>query len=549
MNRHQRTEYYVVNEGVYSDRRVPACAAPTTREEIRHFRFSRLLARNRSATEEDFPGVSAELARKLAVEMTRQNDADVDDQPDGVIPAGYTYLGQFVDHDLTSDRTRISLGTKVSVEDLLQGRSPALDLDSLYGLGPAHDDSARFYENDGVRLLMGRTAAASGLPDLQGFDLPRLPFATAAPGTALIPDHRNDENLAVAQIHLAFIRFHNKVVGDLRGRGTPGITLFETARETVVKHYQWMLRHDYLPRIVDPAIVDDVFTYGRRFFEVPGPEGWVTSGDMPTMPVEFSVAAFRLGHSMVRGAYEWNGVFNSDSPEVNPRHLASATLPLLFRFSGTSGALTENDPLPSNWIADFRRFFQLTSVPGADPALAPPATGLNFAKRIDTLLVDPLRTLPPGSFGAGPGQVVPEIELNLAFRNLVRANMIDLAGGQQAAEHLRTPALSEKDILHGNGTAAVFGGLPPAEQEVLVANTPLWLYVLREAELNEGRLTGAGGRIVAEVFHRAMEGSRYSIVREPSWKPALGPQPGTFGMPHLLLYAFEGRSDLLNPVG
>ena len=161
---------------------------------------------------------------------------------------------------------------------------------------------------------------------------------SAAP--ALIPDPRNDENLAVAQTHLAFIRFHNRVVDKLAGEGAPSVTLFKAARETVVKHYQWMLRGDFLPRIVDKAVIDDVFQNGRKFFEVvPDVElddklrknptysyMRLQPGDMPTMPVEFSVAAYRLGHSMIRGAYEWNRVFRAGGPGP------IASLALLFTF-------------------------------------------------------------------------------------------------------------------------------------------------------------------------------------------------------------------------
>jgi hypothetical protein len=73
--------------------------------------------------------------------------------------------------------------------------------------------------------------------------------------------------------------------------------------------------------------------------------------------------------------------------------------------------------------------------------------------------------------------------------------------------------------------------------------------VLREAELNRGRMTGVGGRIVAETFHRAMEGSRFSIVRDSDWRPDLGPDDKTFRMVDLLLFAFEGKKSLLNPLG
>ena len=123
----------------------------------------------------------------------------------------------------------------------------------------------------------------------------------------------------------------------------------------MVKHYQWMIRTDFLPRLVDPAIVSDVFANGRKFFEKDS-----TPANMPTMPIEFSVAAYRLGHSMIREQYNWNRIFRAGGA-------APASLGLLFQFSGTSGTLspppsTPNDResgdferLPSNWTVDFRR--------------------------------------------------------------------------------------------------------------------------------------------------------------------------------------------------
>ena len=83
----------------------------------------------------------------------------------------------------------------------------------------------------------------------------------------------------------------------------------------------------------------------------------------------------------------------------------------------------------------------------------------------------------------------------------------------------------------------------------LATKTPLWTYILREAELNGGRLTGVGGRIVTEVFHRAMEGSRASIVKDPGWRPALSPDSSIFRMTDLLLFAFEHNKELLAPLG
>ncbi|UUZ73875.1 hypothetical protein LP415_13385 [Polaromonas sp. P1(28)-8] len=298
-----------------------------------------------------------------------------------------------------------------------------------------------------------------------------------------------------------------------------------------------MIKTDFLPRIVDPAIVQDVFTNGRKFFEKDA-----TPEHMPTMPIEFSVAAYRLGHSMIRGAYQWNRVFKSGGPGP------IASLELLFTFSGTSGILSPDgnlndresgsfERLPTNWIADFRRLYNFNEVGRAD--LTPPEGAPNVTKKIDTQLVDPLKTLPFGSLGGSAA--TPAIELNLAFRNLQRANMVELASGQQMAALLEVAPLT---------SAQLSKGLPVALKDA-ATNTPLWYYILREAELNNGRLTGVGGRIAAETFHRAMEGSEHSIVRDPAFRPtALVTNPGDrFNMTDLLLFAFEGRADLLNPLG
>jgi Animal haem peroxidase len=573
MKRHGRDNFYVVGEGVYTARpeEVAEPQEPTTLAALRKFRFSRLGPPGKPTDD-----TQRQINEDVAEAMTSGGAVNADSD----IPAGFTYLGQFVDHDLTLDKTAVHLGEDITVAELLQGRSPALDLDSLYGLGPAREP--QFYEADGVRLRLGSTVGV-GFPqndpvannDQQGFDIPRSGQGStpAERRLAVIPDIRNDENLVVAQTHLMFMKFHNAVVAKLVGDGTPSAVLFNKARELVVKHYQWMLRHDFLPRIVDPEIVDDVFTNGRRFFEVPmpydaavdayrrrpGPSGrYVRPGDAPTMPVEFSVAAYRLGHSMVRESYEWNNVFRTNGPG------GPGLLELLFRFSGTSGNLTPtgdiDDPdapgferLPSNWIADFRRLYDFSGV--GSPELIP-AEGINLAKRIDTLLVDPLATLPRGSFGGRLDVPAPvDRALNLAFRNLTRAGMVRLATGQQMAELLDVDPLKPEEILNGNG-GAVFptspdgqAGLTEGQKAFLAQNTPLWFYILREAELADGKSTGVGGRIVAEVFHRAMEGSTNSIVKDYSWRPSFGPDPDTFRIVDLLLFAVQGVERDLFPLG
>ncbi|WP_435155784.1 peroxidase family protein [Amycolatopsis sacchari] len=542
MRRHTQKTYYIVNEGEFGlDRNgEPHHWWPAPEAEPRRFRFSRIDPTRKG------PRLDSALLQELAKAMTARGDS-----PDGDIPAGFTYLGQFVDHDLTMDRTAASLGEDVTVDELVQGRTPAFDLDSLYGRGPRHPEDKRFYQPDGIKLRIGTTALVPGDDagvnvNRTGFDLPRAGSGPTKRDerAALIPDARNDENLAVAQTHVAFINFHNRVVDRLAAQSVPSALLFDRAREEVVRHYQWVLRHDYLPKIVKPVVVEDVYAHGRKFFEP------TTAGGPATMPVEFSVAAFRLGHSMIRDAYLWNRVFDT------PPNL-QGTLFLLFVFSGTSGTLSfTNDPadldepnfgdnlrLPTNWIVDWRRLFDFSEFD--EPFHGP---GVNMARRIDTLLANPLHALPAGSFaGIEQGLAQDDVQRNLAYRNLLRANMVELATGQQMAELMGEQPLTADQIRTGKGGADL-GQLPRELMNQLVENTPLWFYVLREAEVNDGHLNGVGGRIVAEVFHRCMEASRYSIVRDPEWRPWLG-RGEKFTMADLLLVAADGKLENLNPLG
>jgi hypothetical protein len=514
--RHGSETYFIIGEGLYGesvggrDRTLSAAVE----DQAVPFRFTRMGPN----------GIGKQLPpgtlKKLAQAMVQGGGGF------GTIPAGFTYLGQFVDHDLTFDKTNVMLGQNVSPAQLLQARSPSLDLDSLYGAGPNDPGSAKFYEADGIHLKTGTTDPADGIPAKPGHDLLRgAGSSNAAKRTAIMPDPRNDENLAVAQTHCALIRFHNRVVDTLPASVPPN-QKFAKARELVVKHYQWLLRTDYLPRICAAGVVNNVFNQGRKIFEVAA-----APTDVPTMPIEFSVAAFRLGHSMVRGAYNWNRIFDD----------GAGTLDFLFAFSGLSGDFLGGLRLPSNWIADFRRLYDFSE--NSKPDLVVPAAKFNKARRIDTLIAQPLAHVP----GFDPG------EDSLAFRNLVRARMVRLATGQQMVTFLKNKGvnvtkLTNAQIRDGRNGAGL-AGLTQAQRQAVVQNTPLWFYMLREAELNNGKLKGVGARIVAETFHRAMEGSDHSIVRDTAFKPSLGPNNTTFRMVDLLFFAFEGKKTLLNPVG
>ena len=518
--KHGSESYFIEGEGLVGEAlggRAVALAATSTPP----FRFSRLGPK----------GAGKQLgtpARRALGELMAAGGGRA-----SRVPSGFTYLGQFIDHDLTFDKTNVALGTNVPATQLLQGRSPTLDLDSMYGAGPADPESAKFYEADGIHLKMGKTVAAGPDAAKDGFDLPRGSGSTVvAKRTAIIPDPRNDENLAVAQTHLAMIRFHNRVVDTLPA-SVPQAQRFARARELVTKHYQWMIRTDFLPRICGRGTLTDVFNNGRKAFEV-----GVPATQPPTMPIEFSVAAYRLGHSMIRDAYSWNRRF----PD------GQGTLDLLFQFSGLSGDLGGNPRLPSNWIADFRRLYDFGEAGRAN--LTVPAAEFNRAMGIDTAIAFTLGSLPAGTVGPTPPG---DPKANLAFRNLTRAQMLRLATGQQMASFLRSKGvtltkLTKAQIRDGNGTVTL-GSLRQSQRDNVLRDTPLWFYVLREAEFNRGRLKGVGGRIVAETFHRAIEGSTFSIVRDPGWRPTLGPDSTTFRMVDLLLFAFEGKKALLAPLG
>ena len=444
---------------------------------------------------------------------------------DSSIPAGYTYLGQFLAHDLTFDVLALGRPGRPAGERLLRGRTPGLDLDSLYGPGPSGSDPLvrrrpDYYEDDGLRLKLGTTEAAGSFPAMRGFDLPRRGGRTRDPAQqrrAKIADERNDDNLAVAQMHVAFLRFHNRVARDLRGTDD----LFTEARRTTTLHYQWMVWHDFLPKICDDAVLQEVLTRGRKVFE-PDAE----PGTPPTMPREFAGAAFRLGHSMIRDAYEWS--------------TRSVSLDVLFRYSGRAGDMRGRAALPSFMVADFRRMFDLS------PLRKELERPVNVAKRIDTRLVSGLAELPPATFDADEARAQGTLAKNLAFRNLMRARELSLATGQQMVTRLEkrgvdVEPLEAAQILEGAGGIDL-RYLARHQQDALVAHTPLWFYVLREAEVHGGRLHGVGAQIVAETFHRVIEGARtWSFLREPAWRPTLGRRPREFDMLDLLDRAYGDR--------
>ncbi|MDP2803962.1 MAG: heme peroxidase family protein [Phreatobacter sp.] len=461
------------------------------------------------------------LAAAMIDPVDQNNNVDPAraDNPD--MPAGFTYFGQFIDHDITLDLT--SIGEKQDDPEAQENfRSPALDLDSVYGLGP--DGSQFMYERDAATLKMlpsliignapasdNPTGQSGPIPDVPGGDLPR----STVTGIAIIGDSRNDENLLVAQMHLAFMHFHNKVVAHLRDVDkVPEHELFKRARDEVVWHYQWLVLHEFLETITgEKGIADRILHAGRRFYRF---KRW------PFIPMEFSAAAYRWGHSAVREVYSHNRVFNTDGG-------FPATLKLLFRFSGKSGELVGSlqDPaiplpqpvLPSNWVIDWRRFFDFKTK-GANPNFR-----LNLAHRIDPLLTPELHSLPGGA--------------SLASLNLRRGVQKKLPSGQDVARAMNITPLTSAELSTGpDGVVAKAHGFDK--------KTPLWYYILKEAEVKaQGLHLGPVGKtIVAEVLIGIVQGSKGSYLQTSPFKPRFGKVPGVFTMVDLITFA-----GVVNPIG
>ncbi|MEM6676464.1 MAG: heme peroxidase family protein [Pseudomonadota bacterium] len=468
---------------------------------------------------------------ELAQAMTDDpNQAPSGDNP--AIPAGFTYLGQFVDHDITLDLTPLAVQS-ADPQATENFRTPALDLDSLYGEGPGIDPflfgrrnappmpGFRAYPPDN-RFLIGLTAPSSG----QGIDeaLPNdLPRNRA--GRALIGDERNDENLAVAQTHLAFLKFHNAVVDRLEEAqpDLSGSDQFDEARRIVTWHYQWIVLFDFVERLTEPGLVRRIKQDGRRFYRF---------RKHPYMPAEFAAGAYRLGHTMVRETYDYNRVFRDGGL------FGQATLEQFFAFTGKSGAILGDlvddqslDPhpgvpggklrkLPGNWVIDWRRFHEV------DAAVAPAPSRL-----LDAKLAPALATL--------PGEAAREAVL--AFRNLRRGVQVGLPSGQDVAERMGVEPLAPADIAQGPDGAA-------AEAHGLHRRTPLWFYVLKEAEVVHAgcRLGPVGSTIVAETLFGLVHGDRRSFLwQRANWMPELpSAQHGHFTMADLLRFV-----DDINPIG
>ena len=350
----------------------------------------------------------------------------------------------------------------------------------------------------------------------------------------------NDENRIVAQLHTVFIRFHNKMVDSVR-RAKPKLSasqVFNEAKNQALWHYQWAVLTDFLPTIVGAQTMQAV----ARPNPAPNGPRWQTTlhyyNPCMNMPVEFSVAAYRFGHSMVRALYRINSTLPNRLPVFSNTN--NATLDL----GGFS-------PAPSNFAIDWKFFFQMQPTRQVNQPQA--------SYKLDNSLTFALSQLPLPATGTGPA--------SLSKRNLMRSVQLGLPSGQEVARAMGVTPLPDSQILVGKATgdaadATAITALSPA----FAGKSPLWVYVFAEATaraytVSDGKITGeqnnpfrlgpVGGRIVAETFVGLMKSDPNSVLNQPNFRPNANflDRQGRFGFRDLVRAVADPRTPPTPPAG
>ena len=510
------------------------------------------------------------IAMKGAVDTVKDGP---DPEENILVPAGYTYFGQFIDHDLTFDSTSsLNNGSGAEPTNL---RTPRFDLDCVYGDGP--DAQPYLYDAAGQKLLYRNEAPTTGEGDLAAKDLLRNPD-----GRAIIGDKRNDENSIVSQIQLAFIKYHNAVVDELNKHdpntwNVPG-NLFVSARNEVRWTYQTLVVNDFLKRIVRVEVLqglDGQTPTGRAHNYA-----LYTADKRSNLPREFVAAAYRFGHSGVRTGYRMNG---ADGTATHPENRFNI-FPSSDNSTTIAGAdsLLGFDPMTNNQVIEnWERFFPVTlpnvlptehrtTAAGDEPCRD---VRLQFAYKLDPTLVDPLgvlpraqvagesatreteslitpNKLPDGKLKDGTTPVVSPPRPSLALLNLLRGDSYRIASGQAVVAALQQAGFDCKTVQHSALATRQPGAKDKTFKFVPIPthfqnDTPLWFYVLAEAqepiaihfghrEFDESELLNGigaktqlgwvGGRIVSEVFYGLLDSDSESYVNAAptGWKPMLG---------------------------
>ena len=459
-----------------------------------------------------FPGlpglmVSPDSMNTLADAMKAEPEADatpegqLDDEENINIEAGYTYAGQFLDHDTTLTNEGDLSGT-VDPATVTNERTPKLDLDSVFGGGP--NTSPQLFDADGMHLKLGNPL--TGAPDSGAVD--QLRDAT---GTAIIGDPRNDENKIVASLHTIVMRFYNLQVDRIR-EANPGLSandVWVEAAQQTRWYYQTAVVTDFLPQIVGQNMVNSVLPSMDLTKTAPNLKFYDPCTEQ--MPVEWADAAYRYGHSMVRALYRPNNT-------VKDRlHIFAAA------FDPTQ-SMVGFQPSPQNFAIDWGFFFSMDGPAVVDHP--------QQQYKMDTSLVFALSQLPV--IGAGGGV--------LSTRNLFRGEQMGIPSGQDIAKAMGVTPLPDSQIVIGKATGDNADIVPITDlSPEFAGKAPLWTYILAENmnqafNISGGKFVGAtadtpaaqarpfrmgpvGGRIVTEVIIGMLAADKSSVLFNPEFKP------------------------------
>lgn len=437
------------------------------------------------------PEKARKLLSKLADSMQETQDKGSD------VGAGLTFFGQFIDHDITLDTTS-ALGRAINVASVRNIRTPALDLDCIFGNGSESSNYLYSAKHPGYMLF--------GTKD-NAHDLPRN-----CDGRAMIGDHRNDENLIVSQLQGLFIQFYNLVLHRLETAGSKESAAYahlgdnpeKAAMQVVRWYYQWLVVNEFLPAFIDKKVLTHVLWHLKKG-RFPKP----FTRDSPIIPIEFAVACYRFGHATVQNVYELSKGHKID----------------LFQNDGKPGLPGFGPKYKADNI-DFAYFFD-----------GPDGAAHQTARPIGTKLGTELFELPdsiamPKEVEGDNGLVIPGKEvISLAHRNIYRDRFsFGLASGQQVAGALGLTPIDRNEATKMAGLDKI----------------PLWYYCLQEAEeRHEGKLGETGGTIVATVILRLLVEDPTSIWYNPDFSPKFfGAEKGKFSIGHMAKWVGDTREEI-----
>lgn len=484
--------------------------------------------------------------------LTAPLESEQDDEENFGMSAGYSYLGQFIDHDLTLNPIQ-HFGPIVRGSPATNLRTARLDLDCIYGRGPA--DQPYLYHDDGRRLLVGRALTRAGVRSA-AHDHPRLN------GRAILGDKRNDENVLVSQMHGVFVAFHNRVAQD-----NPRAS-FEELRAIVTLHYQWIILTDFLPKLLEPDVLPALlpgFGVGGRVSRATPMLTFASDLKPGQIPLEFTDAAYRFGHSLIRSVYRLNTEMRGteEQQKTNPGLSGRRQIFAASHYAGLNGFRE----YPEDWAIDWKLYFEIDRKLDYR-TVAEGAKRVQASYKIDSSLVNPLAHLPEFSM---PGDQMaltrdknglPVVQkgqvANLALRNLLRGVQDQLPSGEDVARAMGIEPIPITELkvgradlegLKSNRSVAQYG-------ESFSKATPLWFYILSEAQYGWSqkalqmsnasaeqvnaiptRLGPVGGQLVAQTFIALLKNDPKSILYAgEKWKPQYL-RNGRFDMPALVVAA------------